>query len=84
MYLHKGKFCRENDPATCSRGKNSCPPGVFGGWGCNGHCLPVPNIKEELDKTKALSKDNKQKIKEARRKLFVLQLKKLLLEYLGD
>jgi hypothetical protein len=37
--LHDSLICREGDVKTCSRGRNSCPTGNYGGWTCDGHCL---------------------------------------------
>lgn len=48
MYLYTGKKCREGDPINCSRGKNSCPPGVIGGWGCDCDEKHLGDKKREL------------------------------------
>ena len=37
--IHDNLICREGDVKNCSRGKNSCPSGQFGGWSCDGECL---------------------------------------------
>ena len=55
MYLYQGEKCKEGNPLTCSQGRDSCPEGVVGGWGCN--CgqkhlkTQLENIKERLNKT---------------------------------
>jgi hypothetical protein len=42
-YLYRGEKCKEGNPEKCSKGKNSCPDGDFGGWicGCDESQIPT-------------------------------------------
>jgi hypothetical protein len=47
VYLHQGGICREGNIEKCSKGRGSCPPGMFGGWTCSG-CL-YNNEQEKIE-----------------------------------
>jgi len=56
--LHDNLIYREGDVKNCSRGRNSCPAGQYGGWSCDGRCLY--NSHEDFVNNKVVKKHDPQ------------------------